>query len=154
MYTFNHGNLSITNSLSHNNSINRYKILPGITRSELAVDEYNFPAWLAAFETAQFSKNSDKQPIVAFFFFSATSETFTRQSVRHKGVHTHESTDRRCQFLQMQSNKLHSRNLFGWLIFQNSVCFFSFLKSRDWRFSRLKARGQTSFGYFWAVLLL
>ena len=129
MYTFNHGNLSITNSLSHNNPINRYKILPGITRSELAVDEYNFPAWLAAFETKQFSKSSDKQPIVAFFFFfffffSATSETFTRQSVRHKDLHTHESTDRRCQFLQMQSNKLLSRNLFDWLIFQNSVCFF------------------------------
>ena len=44
-------------------------MLPGITRSELAVDEYNFPAWLAAFETKQFSKSSDKQPIVAFFCF-------------------------------------------------------------------------------------
>ena len=153
MYTFNHCNLSMANSLSQNNSINRYKILPGITRSELALDEDNFPAWLAAFETTQLSKSSDKQPIVAFFF-SATSETFTRQSVRHKDLHTHESTDRRYQFLQMQSNKLLSRNLFGWLIFQNSVCFFSFLKSRDWRFSRLKARGETSFGYFWAVLSL
>ena len=127
MYTFNHCNLSIANSLSQNNSINRYKILPGITRSELALDEDNFPAWLAAFETTQLSKSSDKQPIVAcffFFFFSAKSETFTRQSIRHKRVHTHENTDGRCQFLQMQSNKLLSRNLFDWLIFQNSVCFF------------------------------
>ena len=74
----------MANSLSQNNSINRYKILPGITRSELALDEDNLPAWLAAFETTQLSKSSDKQPIVAFFF-SATSETFTRQSVRHKG---------------------------------------------------------------------
>ena len=74
----------MANSLSQNNSINRYKILPGITRSELALDEDNLPAWLAAFETTQLSKSSGKQPIVAFFF-SATSETFTRQSVRHKG---------------------------------------------------------------------
>ena len=123
MYTFNHCNLSIANSLSQNNSINRYKILPGITRSELALDEDNFPAWLAAFETTQLSKSSDKQPIV-FFFFLAKSETFTRQNIRHKAVHTHESTDERCQFLPMESNKLLSRNLFDWLIFQKSVCFF------------------------------
>ena len=84
MYTFNHCNLSMANSLSQNNSINRYKILPGITRSELALDEDNLPAWLAAFETTQLSKSSDKQPIVAFFF-KTKSETFTRQSVRHKG---------------------------------------------------------------------
>ena len=74
----------MANSLSQNNSINRYKIFPGITRSELALDEDNLPAWLAAFETTQLSKSSDKQPIVAFFF-KTKSETFTRQSVRHKG---------------------------------------------------------------------
>ena len=77
-------------------------------------------------------------------FFSAKSETFTRQSFRHKGVHAHESTDGRCEFLQMQSNKLLSRNLFQWLIFQ-IVCFFPFLKSRDWRFSRLKVTGEKKF---------
>ena len=57
----------------------------------------------------QFSKSSDKQPIIVFF--SAKSETFTRQSVR-KGVDAHESTDGRCEFLQMRKSKLPSQNPF------------------------------------------
>ena len=129
MYTFNHCNLSIANSLSKNNSINRYKILPGITRRELALDEDNFPAWLTAFETTQLSKSSDKQPIVVFFFFSAKSETFTRQSVRHKGVHTHESTDGRCQFLQMQSQKIAFSKSFR-LVNIPKFCLLFFRSSR------------------------
>ena len=65
----------------------------------------------------------------SFFFFSAKSETFALHSVRPEGVHVHESTDGRSEFLRVQSNNLLSRNPFDWWIFsKNSVfvlfCFF------------------------------
>ena len=48
-------------------------------------------------------------------------------------------------FLEILSTGEYSKMLFVCLL-------FSYLKSWDWRFSCLTARGGTSFGYFWVVL--
>lgn len=53
------------------------------------------------------------------FFFSAKIETFARQSVRREGVHVHESTDGRSEFLRMWSNKS-----FRLMNIQQKFCFF------------------------------
>ena len=48
VYIFSHCNLSIADSLSQNKSVNLYKILPGIPRSELALDD-QFPCFVRRF---------------------------------------------------------------------------------------------------------